>query len=76
MKNDSPITALASAVSLSETTVFIGFIILLLWSLLWKGLALWRAGRDGDKGWFIVLLLLNSAGVLDLFYLYFIKRGN
>jgi uncharacterized protein DUF5652 len=42
---------------------------LLGWSLIWKGLALWRAGRNNQLYWFIVLLILNTAGLLPILYL-------
>ena len=49
--------------------------ILLAWSLVWKGLALWKAGRRNDKIWFIVLLVINTAGILDILYIFvFTKR--
>ena len=44
---------------------------LLLWSLVWKGLALWRAARSSQRNWFIVLLVVNTLGVLEIFYLFF-----
>jgi len=47
------------------------FIILIIWSLVWKGLALWRAARNGHTAWYIVLLLLNTVGILEILY-YFI----
>jgi hypothetical protein len=31
--------------------------------------ALWKSARNGHKGWFIVLLLVNGLGVLELIYL-------
>lgn len=40
-----------------------------LWDLFWKGLALWRAARRGSKIWFVVLLVVNSAGILPIIYL-------
>jgi len=43
---------------------------MLAWSLEWKGLALWRAARKGDKVWFIVFLLVNTLGILEILYLY------
>lgn len=43
--------------------------VLLVWDLVWRGLALWRAGGNRQKGWFIVLLILNTAGILPIFYL-------
>ena len=45
-------------------------LILMVWSLVWKGLALWKAAREGSKVWFVVLLVLNTAGILDILYLY------
>lgn len=46
------------------------FLVLALWSVLWKGLALWHAGRRGQEKWFIVLLIINTAGILELIYLF------
>lgn len=47
--------------------------LLTAWSLVWKGLALWRAGAvRHDKRWFIALLILNTAGILEIIYLFFV----
>jgi len=40
-----------------------------IWSLFWKGLALYRAARSGQKGWFVALLVLNTLGILEIVYL-------
>jgi hypothetical protein len=54
----------------------LGLSLLIIWSLVWKGLALWKAAREGSKPWFVVLLLLNTAGILEILYLYvFSKKG-
>jgi len=42
---------------------------LLLWELAWKAMAMWRAARLSQKGWFVVLLVLNTAGILPIIYL-------
>lgn len=47
---------------------------LLLWSLFWKGLALWHAGRKGQEWWFVALLVINSAGILDIAYLFLVLK--
>ncbi|MBU1292450.1 hypothetical protein KJ819_00075 [Patescibacteria group bacterium] len=44
-------------------------VIVAVWSLAIKGLALWHAGRNGQKLWFIVLLVINTLGILELVYL-------
>lgn len=50
----------------------LGIIVLLAWSLVWKGLALWRAAKRGEKIWFIVFLIVNTAGILEIIYLFLI----
>ncbi len=50
----------------------IGLIVVLVWSFLWKGLALWRAAKRGEKIWFIVFLIVNTFGILEIVYLFFI----
>jgi hypothetical protein len=49
--------------------------ILLLWELVWKGIALWKAARGGQKYWFIAMLILNTVGILPIIYIFFIKDG-
>jgi methionyl-tRNA synthetase len=49
------------------------FGVLALWSLIWKGMALWRAGRNNQPAWFVVMLVLNTAGILEICYLLFFQ---
>jgi hypothetical protein len=53
------------------TIGIIGFLIAAIVIIL-KGYSLWHAARRGEKGWFIALLLINTFGILELVYLYFI----
>lgn len=50
------------------------FIALMVWSVAWKGLALWKSARLSHKRWFISLLIFNTAGILDIIYLYFVAK--
>ena len=43
---------------------------LYLWSLFWKGIALWRAAQFKQRNWFVALLILNTIGILELVYLF------
>lgn len=54
---------------LSEHTFVMSVII--MWTLVWKGLALWKAARKNDRWWFVALLVVNLLGVLEIFY-YFV----
>lgn len=49
-------------------------VILSLWSLPWKGYALWRAARLSHRGWFIALLVINTAAILEIIYIFFIAK--
>jgi hypothetical protein len=50
----------------------IGLVLLVLWSIFWKGLALWRSANRGEKVWFIILLVVNTAGILEIIYLFMV----
>jgi len=43
---------------------------ILVWSFLWKGIALWRAGEFKQKNWFIAILIVNTVGILEMVYLF------
>jgi len=49
-------------------------ILIALWSLPWKGLALWRAAKKNDKKWFIVLLVANTLAILDILYIFVFNK--
>ncbi|HNQ45208.1 MAG TPA: DUF5652 family protein [bacterium] len=47
-----------------------------LWVLVWKGIALWKAARHNQKWWFIALLVINTLGLLEILYIFvFSKLG-
>ncbi len=51
-------------------SLFILLILAIIWSLIWKGIALWKAARNGDKTWYVVLLIVNTLGILEILYIY------
>ena len=40
-----------------------------IWTITIKGYALWHAARNGQKEWFIALLIINTLGILEIVYL-------
>ncbi len=46
-----------------------------VWTLIWKGLALWRSAELRQKWWFVALLLINTLGILEIVYLFLVTRG-
>jgi len=55
-------------------TVMAIFIAISIWSLAWKGIALWKAAQLHHLNWFVVILILNTFGILDIIYIYFVAR--
>jgi len=50
------------------------FIFLSLWALTWKGLALWKAAKNNSKIWFVILLVLNTVGIVEILYYFFLYK--
>ena len=50
------------------TTVLL---VVTIWDLVWKALAMWRAAGRKEVIWFVALLLLNTAGILPILYMVF-----
>jgi len=44
--------------------------VVLAWSIVWKGIALWNASKNGQRNWFIVILIINTLGILEIVYLF------
>ncbi|MFH1655975.1 MAG: DUF5652 family protein [Candidatus Omnitrophota bacterium] len=49
-------------------------ILAIIWTLPWKGVALWKSARNRQKVWFICLLLLNTLAVLEVTYLLWFQK--
>jgi hypothetical protein len=41
-----------------------------VWEMAWKGVALWRAGRNAHLVWFICLFIFNTLGILPIIYIF------
>ena len=59
---------------LTSTEGVLTVLFLSVWTLVWKGVALYHAGKNRQKVWFVVLLLLNDLGILSMIYLRWFQR--
>jgi hypothetical protein len=50
------------------------FAVLTIWVLIWKGIALWKAARNGEKYWYVALLVVNTVGILEILYIFFFSK--
>jgi len=46
----------------------------ILWSIPWKGIALWKSARNKQKIWFFALLLINTLALFEIIYLAFFQK--
>lgn len=66
-----------SAMATLTAGVIALIVIIAIWSLVWKGFALWKAAKKNHLVWFIVLLILNTVGILEILYIFvFSKMGS
>jgi hypothetical protein len=56
---------------MSQPQFYIPF---LIWSIFWKGLALWKSANKKQLIWFILLLIVNTVGLMDIIYIFFLNR--
>jgi len=51
------------------------FLLLTIWSLAWKGFALWRSSHNNQRNWFIVMLVINTFGILEIIYIFYFNKN-
>lgn len=50
------------------------FIVVAIWTLVWKGFGLWHAARDTQKWWFLAFIIINDLGILEMLYIFWIRK--
>jgi len=49
-------------------------VLIVLWTLFWKGYAVWTAAKRDQKVWFVVFLVVNTLGILEIIYLFGVAK--
>jgi hypothetical protein len=49
-------------------------VVMLAWSLIWKGLAMWKSARLNQPIWFVAILVINTFGILEILYIYVFSK--
>jgi hypothetical protein len=57
-----------------QVVILVLIIVLSLWEAVWKGIALWKSGRNNQLAWFICILIFNTIGILPIVYLLFFQK--
>lgn len=60
---------------MDQLTLFIQqyYLYILIWEIIWKGIALWKSARRNEYAWFIILLIINTIGILPIIYILYDK---
>lgn len=59
---------------MSDMSFYLLLAVVMIWSITWKGIALWNAARNEQRTWFIAVLLINIVGLLEITYLMFFQE--
>ena len=70
----SGLATLATQLGVSLTLLTTFMVLVTVWILIWKGLALWRASKKNQKLIFILLLIINDLGILELIYYFWLSK--
>lgn len=58
----------------SNNSIIIFLVILAIWTIPWKGWALWKSARNNSKVWFVILLIMNTVGILEILYIFLFSK--
>ena len=50
------------------------FSVLMVWTLIWKGIALWKSAQNNQPTWFVIMLIVNTIGILEIVYIFFFSK--
>lgn len=59
---------------MNPITYNVVLVLITLWTIPWKVYSVWLAVKNNHKKWFVVLLILNTVGILEIFYIFKIAK--
>ena len=66
---------IGNALGISPGAVLVLMAVVSIWTLVWKGLALWKAAaKKKSIPWFIILLIFNTVGILEILYIFIFSK--
>lgn len=67
-------TQLADYLGVSVGVAIFLIILVSIWSFIWKGFALWKSVKKNHLVWFIILLVVNTVGILEILYIFVFSK--
>lgn len=59
---------------LNDPKKYAVLLFLMIWAMIWKGVALWRTSQNKQLYWFIAIFVLNTFGIAEILYLAFFQK--
>ena len=50
--------------------LFLAVIAAAIWTLPWKGVALWRSAGNKQLAWFVCIFIFNTLAILEIIYIF------
>ena len=69
MEMDAVLTSQDALPAIIGASMVSVIIFLAIWEMIWKGIALWHAGKRKQLTWFVFMFIFNTAGILPIIYL-------
>jgi hypothetical protein len=70
----NPIEQISNLFGISKNLAIILLTIIGVWSLVWKGLALWKSSKKNQPLWFVIILVATTWGILEILYIYLFSK--
>ena len=51
-------------------------VLILVWSTIWKAIALWKSARNNHLIIFVIFMILNTVGIAEIIYLAYFYYQN
>jgi len=48
--------------------------VIFIWTIIWKGFAMWKSAKKSQIIWFIAFLIFNTVGILEILYIYVFSK--
>ncbi|HVA96335.1 MAG TPA: DUF5652 family protein [Candidatus Acidoferrales bacterium] len=49
-------------------------ILIVIWEIIWKVIAFWKAARRNQLYWYIAIAIFNTVGILPIIYILFFQK--
>jgi len=49
-------------------------VVIIIWEVVWKLIAMWKASKNNSIAWFVILAVVNTVGILPILYAFIFSK--